>query len=119
MYQKFSTLRWITSEDIKMTDGNKPIKKFRAAGVLSVAVWENTGTSKRTGEPVKFHTISTDRRYKNKDGEWKSTGTLRINDIPKMVLLLQKAYEYFVLKDTNNGNGNSETIPVNEEEIVV
>lgn len=94
-----------------------PIKKFRA-GILSVAVWENTGTSKRTGEQVKFNTITTDRRYKDKEGEWKSTRTLRINDMPKMILLLQKAYEYFILKGTN-GNGSSETIPVNEEEIVV
>ena len=100
-----------------MTDGkNKPIKKFRA-GVLSVAVWENTGTSKRTGEPVKFNTITTDRRYKDKEGEWKSTRTLRINDMPKMILLLQKAYEYFILKGTNANSDSA--IPVNEEEIVV
>lgn len=69
-----------------------PIKKF-AAGGIQVAIWENEG--KQGG---KFNTVSFDRRYKDKNDEWKSSSSLRLNDLPKAILALQKAYEYLVLK---------------------
>lgn len=75
-----------------------PIKKFRA-GLISVAIWKNNGTSKKTGEPVEFNTVSLDRRYKDKDGEYKSTGTLRVSDLPRAVVVLQKAFEFLVVKE--------------------
>ena len=41
--------------------------------------------------------ISLSRRYKDKNGCWVATGNLRINDIPKVVMLLQDAYRYIAL----------------------
>jgi hypothetical protein len=38
----------------------------------------------------------------DKNGEWQSTNTLRINDLPKASLVLQKAYEYIVMKELQN-----------------
>lgn len=70
-----------------------PVKKFSAGGV-QIAIWENEGAEGRT-----YNTVSIDRRYKNKDGEWKSSSSLKLNDIPKAVLALQKAYEYIALKE--------------------
>ena len=79
------------------TVGNLPEKKFSTGG-LSATVWENQGTSK-SGDDVSFRTVYLQRRYKDKNGEWQSTNTLRINDLPKASLVLQKAYEYLVMRD--------------------
>lgn len=96
--------------------GNQPEKKF-STGVISATVWKNNGTSKN-GSPVEYRTITLQRRYADKDGKWKSTNSLRLNDLPKASLVLQKAYEYLVLKDDQgtSPNGDEETI---EEEIVL
>jgi len=72
-----------------------PIKSFRS-GAIQVAIWENEATS-QDGQPRSFNTVSFERRYKDKDGNWKSTSSLRLNDLPKATLILQKAYEYLVL----------------------
>jgi hypothetical protein len=75
---------------------NSPIQKF-SAGAVTATVWENNGTSKE-GQPVNYKTISFDRRYKDRAGEWKSTSSLRVTDIPKAVVVLNKAFEFSVLR---------------------
>ena len=80
--------------------GNLPEKKF-STGALVATVWQNQGTSKN-GEDVSYRTVSFQRRYKDPSGEWKSTSTLRVNDLPKASLVLQKAYEYLVMRDMQN-----------------
>jgi len=96
--------------------GNQPEKKF-STGVISATVWKNNGTSKKDGSVVEFRTISLQRRYTDKDGNWKSTNSMRINDLPKAALVLNKAYEYLVIKQDAPLSG--EEVPVNEEEIVM
>ncbi|NQV09286.1 hypothetical protein HQ529_05540 [Candidatus Woesearchaeota archaeon] len=74
-----------------------PEKRF-TTGAISAAVWVNEGKTK-TGEPTEFRTISLQRRYKDKNDEWQSTNSLRVNDLPKASLVLNKAYEHLVLKN--------------------
>ena len=69
----------------------KPEKKFKAGAVVAT-LWKNQGTSK-DGRPVEYFSVSLDRRYKVND-EWKSTSSLRNNDLPKAMLVLSKAYEH-------------------------
>lgn len=78
------------SEVVKLP---QPVKKFSAGGV-SAAVWENESKDGQV-----FYSVTLDRRYKDANEEWKSSGSLRQNDLPKAVLVLQKAYEYLVLRD--------------------
>ncbi|MFH1256900.1 MAG: hypothetical protein V1494_06450 [Candidatus Diapherotrites archaeon] len=73
---------------------NSPLKKF-SAGAIQVAVWENNGSEGKV-----FQSVSIDRRYKDKKGEWKSTHSLKPSDVPKAIVALQKAYEFVVLKET-------------------
>ncbi len=70
-----------------------PIKKFSVGGV-QVAIWENEGK-----EGTQFNSVSLDRRYMDKEGNWQSTNSLKKNDLPKAILALQKAYEYITLKE--------------------
>ncbi len=90
----------------KENTGNMPEKKF-STGAISATIWKNTGKSK-SGQEVEFRTIQLDRRYKDKNDEWQSTNYLRVNDLPKAKLVLEKAYEYLVLRDTSNTESNSD-----------
>jgi hypothetical protein len=98
---------------------NQPKKKFNA-GAISVAIWENQGVSKTAGQTVSFNTVSLQRGYKDKEGNWKSTNNLRVADIPKAILVLQKAYEHLTLREFEaTTQGSNEITNVSEEEIVM
>jgi len=84
----------IKTEDLS---GNVPEKKF-STGSLSATVWQNQGKNKE-GIDVSYRTVTFQRRYMDKNGEWQSTNSLRINDLPKASLVLQKAYEFIVMKE--------------------
>ena len=81
--------------------GNQPERKFRA-GTISATIWLNKG-HKPNGEDSEYRTISIERSY-TKDGQWQSTNSLRINDLPKACVVLQKAYEYVILNEDNKDN---------------
>ncbi len=76
---------------------NVPEKKF-STGVITATVWQNQGKG-RNGEIVGYRTVSLQRRYKDKNGAWQTANSLRVNDLPKASLVLQKAYEYLVLRE--------------------
>jgi len=73
---------------------NKPIRTYKI-GALKLNVWRNKG---KEGE---YKTFTFERIYK-KDEEWQSTQSLRINDLLKLQLLLNKAYENEVLESKEN-----------------
>ena len=78
---------------------NIPEKKFRA-GAISATVWKNQGQN-QDKEQITYKTVSFERNYKDNKGNWQTTSSLRINDLPKAVLVLGKAYEYLALNDNN------------------
>ena len=41
--------------------------------------------------------VSLQRNYKDRNGEWKTTHSFRQNDLPKALLALQKAFEHIAL----------------------
>ena len=82
----------------------KPEKRFRCGG-CETAVFENEIT--RGGKTMKIKKVSFQKRYKDSDGEWKTTHSLDINEIPKAILALSKAYEYLVLGNGAEENPNS------------
>jgi hypothetical protein len=83
--------------------GNYPEKSFRA-GAISATVWRNHG-KKENGEETEYKTISIERRYTDRTGEWKSTNSMRVNDLPKAKVALDEAYKYLVLNEQKLFNG--------------
>jgi hypothetical protein len=75
--------------------GSAPIKKF-VSGNVSVSVWENPSTKEGMQN---YFTVSIDRRYKDKNDEWKNSNSFRVSDLPKAILVLQEAYRYLALKE--------------------
>lgn len=90
----------------------QPEKKFRA-GAVAATVWQNQGTNKE-GQVVGYKTVSLQRSYKDKEGNWKNAGSFRVSDLPRAALVLQKAYEFLVLKE-REGNGTASV----KEEVVM
>jgi hypothetical protein len=83
-----------TVEDIM--GKNLPEKKFKA-GAISATIWKNEVN--KDGKSMTFRTVSLDRNYKDKDGNWKTTHSMRSMDLPKATLVLNKAYEFIVTMD--------------------
>jgi len=103
---------------VEESTGNQPEKKF-STGAINATVRRNNGTSKKTGESVEFRTVSLQRRYTDKDGNWKTSNSLRISDLPKATLVLQKAYEYLVLKGQGSEAGLQDTLSDEVEEVIM
>ena len=78
----------------------QPVKKFRA-GQVSCALWENE--AKVNGRIVTMLKATVERRYKDKDGIWKSSGSFGRNEIPLAVYCLEKAFEAIVEEQQSKG----------------
>ena len=92
-----------------------PEKKFRAGGI-SVSIWQNSGIAKTGGVNV-YRTVSMERSYRDKNGSWQRTNSLRANDLPRVVLLLNKAYEYLVL-NPNIYQSDNQTSVIRDEGLI-
>lgn len=81
-----------------MPDENqKPVKEFRAFNVKA-AIWEKDKTSKN-GKPYKEYSVMITKSYKNENGDWCETKHFFESDLPRLILVAQKAHEYILLGD--------------------
>lgn len=93
-------------------NGNKPVRTFRA-GAIKASVFENQTMIK--GVESKIYNVIVSKTYKNKDDNWKSTNSFSaFYELPKVILVLQKAYEFLVITGEKEGasqieEGDSET----------
>jgi len=74
--------------------GQRPVAKF-TAGQVSAAIWENQVTTK-AGKQVTMLKATVERRYKDRDGQWKSSSSSARNEIPLAIYCLQKAMEHII-----------------------
>jgi len=71
----------------------KPEKVFKIGG-CTASVFEN-GTAGANGRTT-FKSVTLQRVYKDKDGNFQYTSSFKLNDIPKAGLALEKAYDYLL-----------------------
>jgi hypothetical protein len=99
-----------------MTGQQMPVAKFRA-GQISSAVWRNEIQVK--GKAVTILKATVQRRYKDREGNWQSSGSFARNEIPLAIHCLQQAFEKIIEtqhEDSDNSNTNSSN---NIEEVVI
>jgi hypothetical protein len=73
-------------------------KQVIRVGAVNVSIFENTIV--KDGKMMVIPKAVFQVRYKDKHtGEWKSTSSLSVNDIPKAISALQKAYQFLTEKD--------------------
>jgi len=87
----------------------QPIAKFRAGGI-SCALFENDIQVNGASKTILKATIA--RRYKDKNGEWKSSGSFSRNEIPLAIYCLQKAFEA-IIEEQSSSNGEPD-VPVED-----
>jgi hypothetical protein len=85
----------------------QPVWKVRAGGNISCALWQNEVTV--NGRTVTMLKATVERRYKNKNGDWQSTGSFSRNEVSLVQYVLSKAFEKMV--------GEQEEDVVQEEEV--
>ena len=69
----------------------KPEISFKV-GAVRASVFRNLVA--HNGQMVPLFKVVIEVRYKDKTGQWQGTSSLSLNDIPKAILALQKAFEY-------------------------
>ena len=72
---------------------SKPEKVFKA-GPVRASIFQNSVN--RNGREIVFPKVVIEVRYRDKAGNWNGTNSLSLNDLPKAILALQKAYEYLM-----------------------
>jgi len=81
---------------------NKPEASFKI-GAVTAAIWKNKVDKGNTS--FISRNVQLQRAYKDQNNQWQHTGSLKVNDLAKAIIALQKAQEYcFTVKD----NGNEE-----------
>ena len=70
---------------------SKPETVFKI-GAVRAAIFQNT--IEKNGQSIQLPKVIIEVRYKDKNGQWQGTNSLSINDIPKAILALQKAFEH-------------------------
>jgi hypothetical protein len=72
---------------------NKPETVFKV-GAVRASVFRNT--IEKNGQFIPLPKVVIEVRYKDKTGQWNGTNSLSLNDLPKAILALQKAFEYLM-----------------------
>ena len=72
---------------------SKPETVFKV-GAVRASVFRNT--IEKNGQFIPLPKVAIEVRYKDKTGQWNGTNSLSLNDLPKAILALQKAFEYLM-----------------------
>ena len=84
-------------------DSQQPIKQFKAAG-MKAAIWRNE--REEDGRTVVRHSVRISKSYRDRQtGDWKETDYYYANDLPRLVLVAQQAFEYIALKESEDESG--------------
>ena len=70
---------------------SKPETVFKV-GAVRASVFRNT--IERSGQSIQMPKVALEVRYKDKTGQWQGTNSLSLNDLPRAILALQKAFAY-------------------------
>ena len=95
-----------------MVGQQMPVAKFKA-GQVSSAVWRNEIQVK--GVAVEILKATVQRRYKDRDGNWQSSGSFSRNEIPLAIHCLQKAFEKIIETQQEESSNTTNNI----EEVVI
>jgi hypothetical protein len=71
----------------------KPETVFKV-GAVRASIFKNI--LQKNGQSIPLPKVVIEVRYKDKTGQWQGTNSLSINDLPKAILALQKAFEYLM-----------------------
>ena len=81
-----------------------PVKEFRV-GAIKASIWRNEVQDSESGRTTVQHSVRVQKRYRDtKSGEWKDTNYYFQNDLSKLILVVQKAYEFVSLVESDDAD---------------
>jgi hypothetical protein len=83
---------------------NKPEKIFQH-GAVKAAIFAND--REKDGRFFTVKSVSFQKLYRDRDGVLKTTSSLDVDDLPKAVVVLQKAYDYLTARQEFEDHGTS------------
>ena len=75
----------------------KPDKVYTCGPCVRAAIWANP--REIDGRKFTAYAIQVERRYKDEEGKWQGTNRFRQSDLPKLELVVRKAYEFIALRE--------------------
>lgn len=81
--------------------GQTPVATVRA-GAVSAAIFENEVPA--NGKTITVLKATLQRRYKGKDGTWKSSNSYSRNEIPLAIHCLQQCFEKILSEEGSNSD---------------
>jgi len=87
-------------------NSSKPIKDFRA-GNIQASLWEKR--VEQHGQNVIRYSVRIQKQFRKEDGNYENTEYYFRDDLPKLILVAQKAFEYIALKTSKD---SEDQIPV-------
>ncbi len=83
-----------------MSNSNRPIKEFKAIPITA-AIWRNE--VEEEGRTIVRFNVKIQKRYRDRQaGEHKATDYFFPSDLPKLILVAQKAYAFVALTETED-----------------
>lgn len=86
--------------------GNKPIKEFKA-GTVRAAIWKEDREDAGR-QTVRFSVKIEKRYYDEANKEWRNTDYFFANDLPRLRLVAERAFEFIVLRGESKDGGDAE-----------
>jgi hypothetical protein len=87
-------------------NSSKPIKDFRA-GNIQASIWKKEVDQQ--GQNVIRYSVRIQKQFRKEDGNYENTEYYFRDDLPKLILVAQKAYEHIALKASKD---SEDQIPV-------
>jgi len=87
-------------------EDSKPIKTFRA-GNIQASIWRKE--VEKDGRTVIRYSVRVQKQYRKEDGNYENTKYYFPDDLPKLILVAQKAFEFIALTKSKD---TEESIPV-------
>ena len=84
----------------------KPIKDFRTGGIQA-SVWRNE--VEKNGQTVVRHSVRIQKQFRKDDGDYQETDYYFRDDLLKLILVAQKAFEFIALSESKDAE---ELVPV-------
>jgi hypothetical protein len=85
---------------------SKPIKNFRS-GNIQASIWRNE--VEKEGQIVVRHSVRIQKQFRKDEGDYQETNYYFRDDIPRLILVAQKAFEFISLSESKEAE---ESMPV-------
>ena len=83
---------------------SKPEIVFKV-GAVRASVFRNM--IEKAGQSIPLPKVVIEVRYKDKTGQWQGTNSMSLNELPKAILALQKAFEYLMEQKSSTPSMNT------------